>query len=253
MLSESGASVSTVQGLPDALVVREIRRAVEGLPGYQEGLFTVQSAASQMIAPLLRVHADHRVLDACAAPGGKTAHLAAISRNRTPIVAVDTNAQRLARTRSNLARLGVLSVDFLHGDAASEDFLATLGEFDRILVDAPCSNLGVLRHNPDAKYRVEPHDLSALAAQQLRLLRGVSRLLKPGGFLVYAVCTPMEEETRTVIDRFLSEAERFASAPIEGSEVPYPQYLDERGMLTTFPSTADHHLDGFFAARFRRL
>jgi len=253
MLAELGASVSTVQGLPDSLMVREIRRAVEGLPGYQEGLFTVQSAASQMIAPLLRVRSDHRVLDACAAPGGKTAHLAAISRNRAPIIAVDANANRLDQTRVNLARLGVLSVDFVHGDATSEEFLSTLGHFDRILVDAPCSNLGVLRHNPDAKYRVEPHDLSALAAQQLRLLQGVSRVLKPGGLLVYAVCTPMEEETRAVIDRFLSEETGFAPLPIDGSEVPSPEYLDERGMLTTFPSTSDHHLDGFFAARISRL
>jgi 16S rRNA (cytosine967-C5)-methyltransferase len=253
LLGDHGVSVSAMEGMPYALILSEVREAVPNLPGFQEGLFTVQEAASQMIAPLVHAQAGLRILDACAAPGGKTAHLAALTRNEASIVAMDASRHRLDQARGNLARLGVTSAECVFGDAASSDFVIGLGAFDRMLIDAPCSNLGVLRHNPDAKYRLQPHDLTELAARQRVLLANASRALKPGGIVVYAVCTPMDEETMAVIDGFLAERKDFVPEPIRESEVPYPEYLHDRGVLRTFPPTAEHPVDGFFAARFRRL
>jgi 16S rRNA (cytosine967-C5)-methyltransferase len=253
LLSDRGVGVSDVEGMPDALMVSDTGGPVAELPGYRDGLFAVQGAASQMIAPLVRAHEDHRILDACAAPGGKTAHLAALTRNKASIVAVDANAQRLDQTRANLARLGVASAQCLLGDSGSQPFVDSLAVFDRILVDAPCSNLGVLRHNPEVKYRIEPRDVDELAARQRLLVQNTARALRSGGILVYAVCTSTEKETIAVIESFLSENKEFMPAPIERSEVAYPEYVDDRGFLMTFPPSSEHPVDGFFAARLRRL
>lgn len=253
LLGEHGAAVSAVEGMPYALRLGDVREAVPNLPGFRDGLFTVQEAASQMIAPLVLAEAGHRILDACAAPGGKTAHLAALTRDRASIVALDNSQHRVRQARANLARLGVTSAEFVQGDALATDFAAALGPFDRVLVDAPCSNLGVLRHNPDAKYRVQPRDLTELAERQRVLLTNVSRALKPGGIVIYSVCTPMDQETLAVVESFLHERTDVAVEPIREWEVPYPQYLDDRNFLKTFPPAAKYPVDGFFAARFRRL
>jgi 16S rRNA (cytosine967-C5)-methyltransferase len=252
LLANHGVAVSEVPALPYALILGDIREAVFNLPGFQEGLFTVQETASQMIAPLVRAEAGLRILDACAAPGGKTAHLAALARNEAILVAVDASSQRLQQAKENFARLGVTTVECLTGDAASPDFLGQLGVFDRILVDAPCSNLGVLRHNPDARYRVQPSDLTHLGERQRALLENLSHSLKPGGIMVYAVCSPMEAETMDVVRSFLDRRTDFALEPIHESEVPYPEFLHPDGVLKTFPPTAEYLVDGFFAARFRR-
>jgi 16S rRNA (cytosine967-C5)-methyltransferase len=251
-LSRGGFAFRPVNPKPDAMEVRGIRGPVQFLPGYREGLFAVQGSASQLIAPLLGALPGERILDACAAPGGKTAHLAALTENHCRIVAIDADVTRLEETRTNLQRLGVTSAELLHGDASLRDFVTALGSFDRILVDAPCSNLGVLRHNPEVKYRINPEDPTVSARLQMELLRSTAAALGSGGSLLYAVCTVTREETTEVIDSFLADSPGFAVDPFRPDEVFSPELVESRGFLKTFPSPAEEPLDGFFAARIMR-
>jgi 16S rRNA (cytosine967-C5)-methyltransferase len=222
---------------------------VHHIPGFQEGLFAVQDSASQMVAPLLNVQPGERILDACAAPGGKTAHLAALAGNAAEITAMDSDAARLDEARQNLARLGCKGITLLHGDARSSDFLKNLGLFDRILLDPPCSNLGVLRHNPEIKYRITAQDLGKFSDAQLQTLRGVAHILKPGGTLLFSVCTFTAEETVQVVLKFLDLCPQFSVAPVLPSEVPSRRFINARGCLATFPPTGPEPVDGFFAVR----
>jgi len=253
LLSERGVEVRPVPQMPEALQLVGASGEVGSLPGFQDGLFLVQGLASQMIAPLLNPLPGQRILDACAAPGGKTAQIAALTENRAEVIALDNNAERLAETGRNLDRLGVRSVKLIHGDASDSDFVRELGMFDRILLDAPCTNLGVLRHNPEARYRVSKKSLVEISKRQCALLRSTASLVKPGGVLVYSVCSFSREETCDVIDQFLDHDHNFTVTPIDRNEVITEEFLHARGFFATFPPRRDYDLDGFFAARLSRL
>lgn len=252
MFEREEIATEGVTALPNALRIRTGGRPVETLPGFAEGLFAVQGIASQLIAPLLCALPHERILDTCAAPGGKTAHLAALTENNAEIVGMDTNEARLEAMRANLARLGIKNICLRVADARSPQGVTGLGEFDRILVDPACTALGVLRHNPEAKYRLRPNDPAAFARDQLAILVNVSNLLKRGGLLVYSVCTTSSEETTEVVDRFLSLRQDFREDPFHTDEVPFSWAITPRGHLFTFPSPLGEALDGFFAARFHR-
>jgi 16S rRNA (cytosine967-C5)-methyltransferase len=252
LLSRKSITVHATSFMPNCLHVSALRGPVWSLPGYQEGLFAVQGRASQMIAPLLSARPGERILDACAAPGGKTAQLAEQIGNDGLIVAADVDPIRLEDTRQNLQRLGVRAVDLRCGDVGDPEFVSSLGLFDRILVDAPCSNVGVLRHNPEAKYRLESHDPAKFAERQLRMLTTTSAALKRGGTLVYSVCTTTTEETTAVVREFFNLTRGYTLVSIDPAEVPSPKFVDPRGFFFTFPPTDEDSLDGFFAARIRR-
>lgn len=252
LLRRIGVASQTIPLMPNCLQISAPRGPVGSLPGYQEGLFTAQARASQMIAPLMGAKPGDRILDACAAPGGKTAQLAEQMGNKGLIVAVDVDPIRLEDTRHNLQRLGVCCVDARCGDVSDPEFVASLGAFDRILLDAPCSNLGVLRHNPEVKYRLGPDDPAKCAARQLRMLMATSASLKRGGTLVYSVCTITAEETSGVVSDFLSNSDGYTLVPFDPNEAQSSKFLDPREFFSTFPPTDDDPLDGFFAARIRR-
>jgi 16S rRNA (cytosine967-C5)-methyltransferase len=253
LLASEGLDVRTVEPAPDAIRIHQPGVAVENLPGFDQGLFTVQQSSSQLVAPLLKPQPGDKILDCCAAPGGKTAHLAALVDNKARIVAIDRDETRLEQTRDNLARLGVVCADLVCGDAADESFAKSLGSFDKILVDASCSNLGVLRHNPEAKYRATPASIKNSAVRQKRILRNVSTLLKPGGLLVYSVCTVTTEETLDVVGSFLKKSKGFTVDPISPDEVARSDLLTDDAFLFTFPPGRFSLMDGFFASRLRRL
>lgn len=253
LLRKRDVHFRTVSRMPDALIITSAQGEVAALPGFEEGLFVVQDLASQMVSPLLGAGPGERILDACAAPGGKTAHLAALLVNKAQIVAVDASVARLKDARANLRGLGVTCVETVCGDSSDRQFIRELGVFDRVLVDAPCSNLGVLRHNPEVKYRTTREHLREFAARQSDLLSANASCLKPGGILVYAVCTITREETTEIIEGFLKDHPDFAQDPIGVDEVPLPHMVDHRGFLRTFPPPEQTPLDGFFAARIRRL
>ncbi|MDQ7783595.1 MAG: 16S rRNA (cytosine(967)-C(5))-methyltransferase RsmB [Desulfomonilaceae bacterium] len=250
----SGSGISAIPTVPepDALWIPSTRCPVHELPGFNLGLFAVQDRASQLVAPLLKPRAGEKILDACAAPGGKTAHLAALTGNRADITATDENLQRLDETGRNLDRLGTAGVRLIHGDMTDTSAIRGLGKFRKILLDAPCSNLGVLRHNPEVKYRSTIQRVRESAERQLNLLKTLSSALDATGIMVYSVCTTTDEETTEVVTRFLQEHPEFSVDPILPEEVRIPGVIRPPGLLMTFPPPDDVPLDGFFAARLRK-
>ncbi len=250
--SRAGIRAQTVSYLPEALILISAGGPVPSLPGFREGLFVMQDPAAQMIAPLLEVRPKETVLDACAAPGGKTSHLAALAGDDAEIIAVDADTHRLADTGKNLRRLRVRCVRLVHGDAADRIFMRSLGSFDRVLLDPPCSNLGVLSRSPEVRYRTNSGDLKTFAYRQRQIIDAAAAVVKPGGTLVYSVCTVTAEESSELIGRFLAERPDFTLRPITPDELPIPGLIDKQGYFRSFPPPGDMHLDGFFAARLHR-
>lgn len=198
-LAAAGIAAQAPDDLADALVLAE-SADVSRLPGYAEGLFSVQDGAAQRVVDLLDLADGQRVLDACAAPGGKSAHM--LERANVDLVALDADAGRLPRVRENLARLG-LAADVRHGDAAQPAGWWDGRAFARILVDVPCSATGIIRRQPDIKLHRRSSDIAALAAAQSRLLAALWPMLTPGGRLVYATCSVLRAENEAVVGRFL--------------------------------------------------
>ena len=189
--------------LPDALQL-DPPGPVRDVPGFAEGLVSVQDAGAQLAAHRLGVRPGMRVLDACAAPGGKTAQLLELCPDPGELLALDIDGERLARLEENLARLG-LSATVRRGDALRPAEWFDGVAFDRILLDAPCSTTGVIRRHPDIKHLRRDDDIAPFARVQGRLLERLWPLLKPGGRLLYSVCSVLPEETGDVIRRFLGE------------------------------------------------
>jgi 16S rRNA (cytosine967-C5)-methyltransferase len=164
-------------------------------PAYAAGAFTPQSRASQLVAPIVDPQAGERVLDLCAAPGGKTTHLAGLMQGTGEVVAVERNPQRAGALTASCERMRARNVKVVTADA--KDFDGAHG-FDRVLLDPPCSGLGTLRSHPDLRWRVTPADIDRLAAEQDALLAAARRALRPGGTLVYSICTLSPREERLV-------------------------------------------------------
>src|SRR5262245_4155222 len=201
-------------------VVIEEGSPVPSLPGFQEGAFYVEDEAAQLIPPLLDPQPGDVVLDACAAPGGKSTHLAALMQNKGIIYAVDRKKARLDLLRNNCQRLGVQIVEPIIGDVRRpREWVpmtkARIGEpfLDRILVDAPCSGLGVLRRHPEAKWRKDEQALSRHQVLQHQILKAVAPCLRPGGVLVYSTCSTEPEENEDVIERFCRSHVEFQREP----------------------------------------
>jgi len=220
-------------------------------PGFLEGRFTVQDEASQLVVALLDPQPGERVLDLCAAPGGKTTAIAERVGPSGCVVAVDRNARRLDLVQRAVRRLGLSGIRTVVRDATRPlAELAPPGGFDRILVDAPCSGLGTLRRNPDAKWRVRPGDPARLAELQQALVGNAAAVLRPGGALVYSVCTVLAEENENIARHFLQTTRDFAATPKAALPDEIKAMADTEGFLHTFPHI--HDTDGFFAARFER-
>ena len=212
-LREAGIGARAEARVPQAVLL-DAPCDVHELPGFAEGLVSVQDLAAQCVAFPLALAAGQRVLDACAAPGGKTALMAEREPALAQLVAVDIDPQRLLRVRDNLSR-GKLSAEVVAGDAGSPDAWWDGVPFDRILLDAPCSALGVIRRHPDIRLRKSPSDIDKLPQLQARLLAAAWRLLAPGGRLVYATCTVTRSENRDLIAEFLRRMPDALSLPPE--------------------------------------
>ncbi len=225
---------------------------VPSLSGFEEGAFYVEDEAAQLIPLLMNPSPGSVVLDACAAPGGKSIHLADLMQDRGMVYAVDRSDERLSLLRENCRRMGVTIVKPISGDVRSPAGLSTAARsFDSILVDAPCSGLGVLRRHPEAKWRKVEADLLRHHNVQLEILGAVASRLRPGGVLVYSTCSGEPEETTSVVDDFLSAHAGFrresAGTWLPASAQPF---LTEQGDLSTVDN--EFSMDGFFAARLRK-
>lgn len=195
---------------------------VTELPGFAEGEVSVQDEAAQLAAGLLQAAPGERVLDACAAPGGKTCHILELQPDIQEMVAMDVDSQRLERVAENLHRLQLKATQ-LAADASSPPAGLAKGSFEKILVDAPCSASGVIRRHPDVKILRLEQDITQLADQQLHILIGLWPLLKPGGKLLYATCSIFDEENSQVLARFLNrQADADYCMPEEDWGVPKP-------------------------------
>jgi 16S rRNA (cytosine967-C5)-methyltransferase len=212
-LRKAGIGARTEERVPQAVVL-DTPCDVHELPGFAQGLVSVQDLGAQCVAFPLGLAAGQRVLDACAAPGGKTALMAEREPALAKLVAVDIDPQRLARVRDNLHR-GELSAELVAGDASSPDAWWDGVPFDRILLDAPCSALGVIRRHPDIRLRKSPSDIDKLPQLQAQLLAAAWRLLAPGGRLVYATCTVTRSENRDLVAGFLRGTPDAVSLPAE--------------------------------------
>lgn len=210
---------------------------VHTLPGFDAGEVSVQDAGAQWAARLLDAQPGERVLDACAAPGGKTGHI--LERADVELTALDVDATRLARVQDNLDRLH-LHATLIEGDAAKPDAWWDGRPFDRILADVPCSASGVVRRNPDIKWLRRPDDIAQFAAQQAVMLEALWRLLAPGGTLLYATCSIFHEENDGQVRAFLA---RHAQ---DAERCPLPAPLTDGSLLPD----AEH--DGFFYALLRK-
>ncbi len=228
------------------------RRGSPGLdPAFLAGDFTVQDEASQLVVGLLDPRPGDRVLDTCAAPGGKTTAIAERLGGTGPVWAIDRHARRLGLVQRAARRLGLSRVHCSVRDAALPlDGVGDGADFDRVLVDAPCSGLGALRRNADARWRVQASDPAKLADIQLAILMSASAVLKPGGVLIYSTCTVIPEENEEVVGHFLGRSPAFTLAPRESAPPEVQSVVGDDGMLRCFPHL--HDTDGFFAARLER-
>ena len=214
--------------IPEALVLTA-PFDIEGSDLFKQGAITPQSRASMLVARTLDPQPGERILDMCAAPGAKTTHVAALTANGAQITAVERNPARADELRANCERMHATSVDVIVEDARS-----VIGDYDRVLLDAPCSNLGTLARRPDARWRRTPQMVGELAALQSELLDAAAEVTKPGGTLVYSVCTISPREGPDQLDAFVAR---------------HPDFTEQSRRQTLPPRD---HTDGFFIARLER-
>ncbi|WP_066638751.1 16S rRNA (cytosine(967)-C(5))-methyltransferase RsmB [Desulfolucanica intricata] len=249
-LLDEGLNVSETNYTPEGLNIEGFL-SLRSLETFKNGLFQVQDESSMLVGHVVNPASGARVLDACSAPGGKTTHLAQLMNDSGEIIAVDVHPHKLDLIKNNCHRLGITSVQYLNADSrALPEKLESWADY--VLVDAPCSGLGVLRRRPDARWRKEPGQLSAIVKLQREILESAARCVRPGGVLVYSTCTITREENHDQVKNFLSTHQDFCLGDI--TQLLSPE-LDkdgtmEKGYLQILPHV--HGMDGFYIARMRR-
>lgn len=239
-LSQHGIAAQTLDVCPSALILDQPMN-VEQLPGFHAGWVSVQDVAAQLAVDLLAAQPGDRVLDLCAAPGGKTAAILERQPELHSLLALDVDAKRLQRVNDNLNRLG-LQADTLAADASQPETWADGRRFERILLDAPCSGFGVIRRHPDIKLLRRETDLVTLQALQAKILRAAWGLLQPGGILLYATCSVLKQENEAQIENFLQEQPDACELPITadwGLARPHGRQI----------LTGSQQMDGFYYAK----
>lgn len=240
MLEDSGVGVSDAPLVDDSLVLAP-GTVLTALGAFQQGRCFVQDPAATLVTRYAAVPAGAQVVDLCAAPGGKSVEL---SRTAGHVTAADANESRLARVIETIDRLALENVDAVVADARD----GTLGQFDAVLVDAPCTGTGTFRRHPDARWRLKTSDLAVMGATQRAVLRGAALCVKPGGLLIYSTCSLEPEENDAQVEAFLADHPGWTLEPPPAGTVP-EQVLDA-GRLRVLPQR--HGADGSFAARLRR-
>jgi len=225
--------------------------ALQNLPLFRDGAIEVQDEGSQILAQIVAARRGEMVADFCAGAGGKTLALGAAMRNTGRLYAFDVSEKRLSKLKPRLARSGLSNVHpvvIAHENDAKVKRLAA--KLDRVLVDAPCSGLGTLRRNPDMKWRQSPEALTELNAKQTAILASAARLVKPGGRLVYATCSLLDEENEAIVTQFMETHDDFALVPMKDVLAEQKIALEMQDYLKLSPRI--HHTDGFFAAVLER-
>lgn len=220
------------------------------LPFLKAGFYMIQNEASQLVTSILDPKPGEKVLDACAAPGGKTTHMAQQMRNEGSVYAVDLTREKLRMIEDICLRLGITIVNAIKGDARHPIHIPDGLKFDRILADVPCSGFGTLRRNPDLKWRRKEEDIKKLSKLQSSILRNVAGYVKNDGILVYSTCTVFPEENEDVVKGFLNEHPEFQPDRMDNVLPERCRSLIRNGYFKTFP--LGDGMDGFFVARLAR-
>jgi 16S rRNA (cytosine967-C5)-methyltransferase len=250
------AQVESLTELPAPLTgfVLQGHPPIAALPAYQMGLLTVQNGAAMLIGHILDPQPGETILDACAGSGTKTTHLAELMQNQGTLYAIDLHASKLKRLQANCDRLGVTITQTRCGDLcelAAQEGPSALPRMDRVLLDAPCSGLGVLRRHPEAKWTKQAKQIQELQGLQMRLLTQAATLVRPNGVLVYSTCTTEPEETDLVIRALLQHTPTFHTVPLTDFIPACLQpAITPEGWLRIEPPQP--HFDGFFCARLIR-
>jgi 16S rRNA (cytosine967-C5)-methyltransferase len=250
-IGSEAEAVRETRFCPEGISLTRLHRPLPQWPSFKEGWFQVQSEAAQIISHYLAPCPGERVWDVCAGLGTKTAHMAQLMQNQGHIMATDLYADKLQRLDREMDRLGISIVQSMALDLEAPGTRLKCAEFDRIMIDAPCSGLGVLQKNPDGKWRVTPGDVRKNSARQLTLLTRAAPFLKCGGVLVYAVCSLEPEENEQVVEAFLQKHPEFAIYPDNPMmDTQMNSLLTPRGFLSTVSHLSQ--MNGFFAAALTR-
>ncbi len=234
---------------PNGIHFSTHRTAIADIQAFKSGEFQIQDEAAQIVSMLLNPQPGEAVLDACAGLGGKTGHMAQLMKNSGRIIATDNSSDKLQQLEFEMKRLGVKIVSSIRHDLIQNPIPEHLGLFDRILLDAPCSGLGVMRRNPDTKWAASKKDLDRFQARQISLLHNLAHRVKQNGRLVYAVCSMEPEENEAVVERFLQTSSCFIidKTPINPA-AGVAALINPEGWFRSFPH--QHDMDGFFAVCF---
>ncbi|KAM3099907.1 16S rRNA (cytosine(967)-C(5))-methyltransferase [Phormidesmis sp. 146-12] len=242
-LQTAGIQTQRVPHLPQALQLQN-PGSIQKLPGFQTGDWIVQDSSAQLVSYLLDPQPEETIADACAAPGGKTMHLAELMSDRGTVWAVDKTPSRLKKLRENADRLGLQSIQICTGD--SRALPQFVGRCDRVLIDAPCSGLGTLNRHADARWRQTPDSVLELAQLQQAILNHAATWVKPNGSLVYATCTLHPAENEQIIQNFLTQHPEWRVDRPESTPTLAPFFTSE-GWAKVLPH--HHNMDGFFMVR----
>ena len=213
---------------------------------FKNGYYGIQDESAGLVSVLLDPKEEDLILDMCAAPGGKSSHIAQMLNNKGRIIAVDKYDAKIKMIRENFERLGITNTEFIQDDASEfSNEAITSQKFDKILLDAPCSGLGVLSKKPDIRWKREIEDVINLSKIQIKLLENASRYVKPGGVIVYSTCTTEPEENIDIVKEFLASHPEFSID--NASKYINKDLVNEEGCIETFPHR--HGIDGSFAVR----
>ncbi len=246
-LAKAKVNTEYLPQLPYSLRLAGKTGDIKNLPGFMKGNWTVQDISAQLVSYLLDPKIGETIIDACAAPGGKTTHIAELMHDRGLILACDRISSRLAKVQQNIERLGLKSIKLIRGDSR---YLQQFNNFaDRVLIDAPCSGLGTLHRNPDIRWRQTPEKIKQLSIIQREILHRASEWVKPNGVLVYSTCTLNISENEAIIYNFLkNNSEWHIEKPLAYKF--FSPFIRSSGCLQIFPH--QHHMDGFFMVKLRK-
>ncbi|MEH1910425.1 MAG: 16S rRNA (cytosine(967)-C(5))-methyltransferase [Nostoc sp.] len=247
-LQSAGILVRRIPRLPQALRLIGSAGSIQKIPGFREGWWTVQDSSAQLVSHLLDPQPGEVVIDVCAAPGGKTTHIAELMADKGKIWACDRTPSRLRKLQENSQRLNLQSIQIYTGD--SRHFTQFQNTADRVLLDAPCSGLGTMHRHADARWRQTPESVRELSVLQKELITHTSTFVKSGGVLVYATCTLHPAENEEVISAFLAESPDWQIESPRGFEFPDSAHSTPQGWFKVWPHRQD--MDGFFMVRLRK-
>jgi len=249
--TEAKIPAEPIPHLPDGIRVGQGAGDVSQLPKFKEGWWSVQDASAQLVTYLLDPQPNEIIIDACAAPGGKTTHISDRLKNTGKVYALDRLANRLKKVDQNTARLGITNVETIEIDAREFDAEKVIGsQCDRVLLDVPCSGLGTLHRHADARWRQTPDEPYKLAKTQSEILERATQWVKPEGIIVYSTCTIHPAENEEVITKFLANHPDWQIVP-PNADNPASHFASDRGWVKVLPH--EHDMDGFFMVKLQRL